>query len=150
MNKIYKKKITLFVKLEKKIFFFQVTPTRSTGGASYIHHEEDGFSTATEVLSSILFFNLKFDALSKNNFFCNFIILFIILFVCCIFYCSFKDFTILQKNRAVSEVASMASRHRRTSVPSFTGGFRRGREGSVDPLLEGFQSDGAESIGFHR
>ena len=58
---------------------------------------------------------------------------------------------IFQKNRAVSEVASMASRHRRKSVPSFSGGFRTKRAGSVDPLLEGFQSDGGESVGtFHR
>jgi len=62
-----------------------------------------------------------------------------------------------EKNRAVSEAASMASRqHRRKSVPSFKGaaaGFGRSkRAGSVDPLLEGFQSDGAESIAtsFHR
>ena len=55
----------------------------------------------------------------------------------------------------MSEVGSMASRHRRKSVPSFSGGFRSkgggGREGSVDPLLDGFQSDGGESVAtFHR
>jgi hypothetical protein len=46
----------------------------------------------------------------------------------------------------VSEVASLASRHRRRSaVPSFPGfgGGRGWRAGSVDQnLLEGFQSDG--------
>ncbi len=52
----------------------------------------------------------------------------------------------LQRNRAVSEVASMASRHRRRSVPSFPGFPGRGwRANSVDQnLLEGFQSDGGE------
>ena len=64
----------------------------------------------------------------------------------------------VQRNRGVSErSASLASRQRRRSVPSFAGllGGRR-REGSVDPLLEGFQSDGGESAGrqsnstFHR
>ena len=65
-----------------------------------------------------------------------------------------------ERNRAISEVASLASRHRRRSVPSFASGIlggRRGpREGSVDPLLEGFQSDGGDSGGrqsnstFHR
>lgn len=58
--------------------------------------------------------------------------------------------TPVERNRAVSEVASMASRHRRKSVPSsFAGllGGSRGREGSVDPLLEGFQSDGGDSGG---
>ena len=54
----------------------------------------------------------------------------------------------------------MASRHRRRSVPLFASGLlgSRGdeREGSVDPLLEGFQSDGGDSGGrqsnstFHR
>lgn len=68
----------------------------------------------------------------------------------------------IQKNRAMSEVESQGSRHRRRSVPSFAssllGGAGRGaREGSVDPLLEGFQSDGGDSQGtrhshstFHR
>ena len=49
-----------------------------------------------------------------------------------------------ERNRAISEVASMASRHRHRSVPSFTGllgGRGHRREGSVDPLLEGFGSD---------
>jgi len=58
--------------------------------------------------------------------------------------------TPVERNRAVSEVASMASRHRRKSVPSsFAGllGGGRNREGSVDPLLEGFQSDGGDSGG---
>merc|ERR1719412_2694353 len=67
-----------------------------------------------------------------------------------------------EKNRAMSEVESQGSRHRRRSVPSFAssllGGAGRGaREGSVDPLLEGFQSDGGDSQGtrhshstFHR
>ena len=64
-----------------------------------------------------------------------------------------------ERNRAISEVASLASRHRRRSVPSFASsllGGRGRREGSVDPLLEGFQSDGGESGGrnsnstFHR
>ena len=44
-----------------------------------------------------------------------------------------------ERNRAISEVASMASRHRRRSVPSFASGLlgsHRDREGSVDPLLE--------------
>ena len=59
----------------------------------------------------------------------------------------------------MSEVASLASRHRRRSVPSFASGLLGGRgrrEGSVDPLLEGFQSDGGDSGGrqssstFHR
>ena len=68
--------------------------------------------------------------------------------------------TFFQRNRAMSEVASLASRHRRRSVPSFAsgllGGGRGRREGSVDPLLEGFQSDGGDSGGrqssstFHR
>jgi len=65
----------------------------------------------------------------------------------------------VERNRAVSEVASLASRHRRRSVPSFASGLLGGRgkrEGSVDPLLEGFQSDGGDSGGrqsnstFHR
>ena len=56
-------------------------------------------------------------------------------------------------------MASLASRHRRRSVPSFASGLLGGRgkrEGSVDPLLEGFQSDGGDSGGrqsnstFHR
>ena len=57
-------------------------------------------------------------------------------------------------------MASLASRHRRRSVPSFASGLLSGRgrsrEGSVDPLLEGFQSDGGDSGGrqsnstFHR
>ena len=64
-----------------------------------------------------------------------------------------------ENNRAVSEVESQGSRHRRRSVPSFASsllGGRGRREGSVDPLLEGFQSDGGESGGrnsnstFHR
>ena len=44
-----------------------------------------------------------------------------------------------EKNRAVSEVESQGSRHRRRSVPSFASsllGGRGRREGSVDPLLE--------------
>ena len=66
---------------------------------------------------------------------------------------------IVQKNRAVSEVESQGSRHRRRSVPSFASSLLSGRgrrEGSVDPLLEGFQSDGGDSGGrnsnstFHR
>ena len=59
----------------------------------------------------------------------------------------------VENNRAVSEVESQGSRHRRRSVPSFASsllGGRGRREGSVDPLLEGFQSDGGESGGFHR
>jgi len=65
----------------------------------------------------------------------------------------------VERNRAMSEVASLASRHRRRSVPSFASGLLGGRgrrEGSVDPLLEGFQSDGGDSGGrqsnstFHR
>jgi hypothetical protein len=64
-----------------------------------------------------------------------------------------------ERNRAISEVASLASRHRRRSVPSFASGLLSGRsrrEGSIDPLLEGFQSDGGDSGGrqsnstFHR
>jgi len=56
-----------------------------------------------------------------------------------------------EQNRGMSEVASMASRHRRKSVPSLRGGFRSARGGSVDPLLEGFQSDGGESVAtYHR
>jgi len=64
-----------------------------------------------------------------------------------------------QKNRAMSEVESQGSRHRRKSVPSFASSLLSGRgrrEGSVDPLLEGFQSDGGDSGGrnsnstFHR
>ena len=57
-----------------------------------------------------------------------------------------------EKNRAVSEVESQGSRHRRRSVPSFASsllGGRGRREGSVDPLLEGFQSDGGDSGGRH-
>ena len=59
----------------------------------------------------------------------------------------------------MSEVESQGSRHRRRSVPSFASsllGGRGRREGSVDPLLEGFQSDGGDSGGrnsnstFHR
>ena len=59
----------------------------------------------------------------------------------------------------MSEVESQGSRHRRRSVPSFASsllGGRSRREGSVDPLLEGFQSDGGDSAGrqshstFHR
>ena len=59
----------------------------------------------------------------------------------------------VENNRAVSEVESQGSRHSRRSVPSFASsllGGRGRREGSVDPLLEGFQSDGGESGGFHR
>ena len=65
----------------------------------------------------------------------------------------------VENNRAVSEVESQGSRHRRRSVPSFASsllGGRGRREGSVDPLLEGFQSDGGDSGGrnsnstFHR
>jgi len=65
----------------------------------------------------------------------------------------------VEKNRAMSEVESQGSRHRRRSVPSFASsllGGRGRREGSVDPLLEGFQSDGGDSGGrnsnstFHR
>ena len=41
--------LKIIIKKNKIISLSQVTPTRSTGGASYIHHEEDGFSTATEV-----------------------------------------------------------------------------------------------------
>ena len=69
------------------ISLFQVTPTRSTGGASYIHHEEDGFSTATEVhiildglfkrqksipilfYKVLKFFCLKLKTTERNNFF---------------------------------------------------------------------------------
>lgn len=65
----------------------------------------------------------------------------------------------VENNRAMSEVESQGSRHRRRSVPSFASsllGGRSRREGSVDPLLEGFQSDGGDSAGrqshstFHR
>ena len=65
-----------------------------------------------------------------------------------------------QANRAISEHNSMGSRHRRKSVPSFasnilgsTRGSRRSRSspraGSIDPLLDGSLSDGAESGTLH-
>lgn len=62
-----------------------------------------------------------------------------------------------EANRAVSEHNSMGSRHRRKSVPSFASnllsgsGSRRSRSspraGSIDPLLDGSYSDGADSNG---
>lgn len=62
----------------------------------------------------------------------------------------------LKANRAMSEHNSMGSRHRRKSVPSFASnilgsGSRRSRSspraGSIDPLLDGSYSDGADSNG---
>jgi hypothetical protein len=56
----------------------------------------------------------------------------------------------------MSEHNSMGSRHRRKSVPSFASnilgsGSRRSRSspraGSIDPLLDGSYSDGADSNG---
>ena len=64
-----------------------------------------------------------------------------------------NNHSVSQRNRAVSEVASLASRHRRRSaVPSFPGfGGRGWRAGSVDQnLLEGFQSDGGKAPGAGR
>ena len=50
----------------------------------------------------------------------------------------------------MSEVESQGSRHRRRSVPSFASSLVGGqgrREGSINPLLLGFQSHGGDSGG---
>lgn len=71
-----------------------------------------------------------------------------------------EQFSQAEANRAMSEHNSMGSRHRRKSVPSFASqmlgssrGSRRSRSspraGSVDPLLDGSLSDGAESGPLH-
>lgn len=75
-------------------------------------------------------------------------------------YNSDEDGLSAEANRAISEHNSMGSRHRRKSVPSFasnilgsTRGSRRSRSspraGSIDPLLDGSLSDGAESGTLH-
>ena len=62
-------------------------------------------------------------------------------------------FLLFQANRAMSERTSLSSRHRRKSVPSYTGsgataggggggGRRSQRGGSVDPLLDSDDSGG--------
>ena len=103
-----------------------MTPSR---GYSGYHSDDDRLSSPVEVVLSYIFSHPS----------------------------QFTSIHFIQRNRAMSEVASMASRqHRRRSVPWLLGGGRGRREGSVDPLLEGFQSDGGDSGGrqsnstFHR
>ena len=70
----------------------------------------------------------------------------------------FLPFSVFQANRAMSERTSLSSRHRRKSVPSYSGdgtvtaqgGRRSQRGGSVDPLLDSDDSGGGHhSSGHH-